>query len=299
MVRFAAVLRRISKELYHDAKDLTLAEKSIIAKELDGLLSDWKAHLPEWLDFDTLSFRDEEWAGKSKLVLHLRYLNARILAHRLFLAPSANNHSLEMSDHVNLCLGAARETIHVLHNAYAHRHYFRTWWYNSTYTLYAGMIVLYIIMLGATTLQSEDLLNDVVKARNILESMQEATVALRSAELLREVLEIARSRSRRDAANSGPLPDSCTDQVNDEFQGRTDVDNLGPNTNHYFPQAIFALDQHGATPGPLFASLIDPGLLQDFTTGIDASADIDTSAFLFEDFYNHGVGGYPTPLPGV
>ncbi|PVI03964.1 putative C6 transcription factor [Periconia macrospinosa] len=299
MVRFAAILRRISKELYHDAKSLTLPEKSTIAMELDGLLSDWKANLPEWLDFGTLSFREEEWAGKQKLVLHLRYLNARILAHRLFLAPSTNDHSLDVSDHVGLCLDAARETIRVLHDAYAHRHYFRTWWYNSTYTLYAGMIVLYVILQGATALRSEDLLDDVIKAQNILESMQEATVALRSAKLLREVLGIARSRNQRDAANSGPLSDSCTDQVNDEIQGQRDVNDFVPNAHHYFPQAIFATDGHCADPGPLFAPLIDPGLLQDFTTGLDASADIDTSAFLFEDLYNDRLGVFPTIGSGV
>ncbi|USP77960.1 hypothetical protein yc1106_05234 [Curvularia clavata] len=218
MVRFATILRRISKELYHDAKGLTLLEKSVVAMELDELLSNWKAGLPEWLDFGNLSFREEEWAGKVKVVLHLRYLNARMLVHRLFLATPTDHDWLDISDHVGLCLNAARETIQVLHDAYAHRHYFRTWWYNSTYTLYAGMIILYIVMLRATTLRSEDLLNDVLKAQNILQSMKEAKVALRSAELLREGLEIARSRSQREAPDSIPISGSRTDQVNDEPQ---------------------------------------------------------------------------------
>lgn len=294
MVRFAAILRRISKELYHDTKGLTLPDKSTIAKELDGLLGDWKANLPVWLDFGTISFRDEEWASKLKVVLHLRYLNARILAHRLFLAPSANGHSLHMSDHVELCLDAARQTIHVLHDAYAHRHYFRTWWYNSTYTLYAGMIVLYVVLLRATPLRSEDLLSDVIKAQNILESMQEAKVALRSAELLQEVLEVARSRSQRDAASSGPPPGSFTHLINDENLTRRDVNDLEPNANQYFPQEFFATDGDCVNPGQLFTSIIDPALLQDFTTGLDASADIDTSTFLFGDFNNDGLGVYPT-----
>ena len=299
MVRFASVLRRISKQLYHDTRGLTLPEKSIIAKELDGLLGDWKANLPERLDFGSISFRDEEWAGKSKLVLHLRYLNARILAHRLFLAPSTNEHSLAMSDHVELCLGAARETIHVLHDAYAHRQYFRTWWYNSTYTLYAGMIVLYVVLLRATPLRTEDLLDDVVKARNILESMQEAKVALRSAKLLQEVLEVARSRNERDTGNPGPPPGSFTHLANDENLTRRNVNNLEPNVNYSFPQDFFATDGDCANPGPLFTSLIDPGLLQDFTTGLDASADMDTSTFWFGDFNNDNLDIYPTSHPSI
>jgi hypothetical protein len=295
MVRFAAILRRISKELYHDAKGLTLREKSTISKELDGLLSDWKCHLPEWLDFGRLSFREEEWAGKQKLVLHLRYLNAKILAHRLFLAPSINNGQLDASEHVALCLEAARETIRVLHDAYAHRHYFRTWWYNSTYTLYAGMIVLYVVMLRATTLSSEELLSDVAKAQSILQSMQEAAVALRSAELLREGLEIARSSGQHDAFSSIPPAESSTDRPNDGLQGRRDINDSGTNSNHYIPQNTFVPNGYGADPAPLFASLIDPGLLQDFTTGLNPFADMDTSAFLFDGFYNDGQNFDSTP----
>ncbi|EUC41784.1 hypothetical protein COCMIDRAFT_60969, partial [Bipolaris oryzae ATCC 44560] len=279
MVRYAAILRRICKELYHDTKGLTLTEKSAIAKELDGLLSDWKANLPEWLDFGKLSFRDEEWAGKQGVVLQLRYLNARILVHRIFLIPSMNYNASEMSNHVGLCLNAARETIRLLHDAYTHRHYFRTWWYNSTYTLYAGMIVLYVVMLRATALRSEDLLEDVIKAQNILQSMQEAPVALRSAELLREGLEIARSMSQRDAAISVPLPHGHTDQVDGEPQGRSNFNDLGQNFNYCFPETSFAANGHVTDPETLFASLIDPCLLQDFTTGLNDSADISTSAF--------------------
>jgi hypothetical protein len=195
-----------------------------------------------------------------------------------------------MSDHITLCLDAARETIQVLHDAYAHRHYFRTWWYNSAYALYAGMIVLYVVMLRATALCSEDLLNDVAKAQIILQSMQEATVALRSAELLREGLEIARSSSQRDTAISSA--ENRTDQVVDEIASGRDVSDMGPHTNHYLPQTTFAANGHGADPGPLFASLIDPGLLQDFTTGLNPLAGVAASEFLFDEVYNDGRDVY-------
>ncbi|KAJ4983009.1 C6 transcription factor, partial [Stagonosporopsis vannaccii] len=288
MVNFAAILRRISKELYHDAKGLTLLQKSMIAKELDGLLRDWKSKLPEWLDFGRTSFREEEWAGKQKLVLHLRYLNARILAHRLFLAPRMDDRHMDMSEHASLCLDAARETIQVLYIAYAHRHYFRTWWYNSTYTLYAGMIVLYVVMLRATALCSDELLNDVIKAQSILESMQEATVAIRSAELLREGLEIARSCS--DTAFTLPLDGSRTHRANGGTRTGPDTQDLAPNTDHYVAQAAFATHGYGTDPGPLFASLIDPGLLQDFTTGLNTFSDLDTSSFLFGNSFSAWPG---------
>ncbi|EMD95131.1 hypothetical protein COCHEDRAFT_1168746 [Bipolaris maydis C5] len=265
--------------------------------ELDNLLSDWKANLPEWLDLDKLSFREEEWAGKLKVVLQLRYLNARILVHRIFLIPSTN-YALEMSGHVGHCLNAARETIQVLHDAYTHRHYFRTWWYNSTYTLYAGMIVLYAIMLRATALRSEDLLKDVIKAQNILQSMQEASVAVRSAELLREGVKIAQSMSQRNSDISVPLPHGHTDQADYEPQSRGNFNVLGPNFDYHFPKTTFDANGHVTDPETLFASFIDPCLLQDFTTGLNDPADIGTSAFLFDDLENDRSSVYQTLQPG-
>jgi hypothetical protein len=71
MVKFAAILRRVSKEIYHDSKGLSLLEKSARALELDSSLGSWRRDLPEWLNLDTVSFREPEWASKQKLVLQL------------------------------------------------------------------------------------------------------------------------------------------------------------------------------------------------------------------------------------
>ncbi|ENH74716.1 Activator of stress proteins 1 [Fusarium oxysporum f. sp. cubense race 1] len=256
MVHFAAVLRRISKELYYDSKGLTLLQKSAVAKELDRLLNDWKAKLPTYLDFTAVSFREQEWAAKQKLVLHLRYLNARIVLHRPFLEQPMLTAEANMSTHAELCLDAARKTICVMYDAYANRHYFRTWWYNSTYTLYAGMIVLYIIMLGPTAVPSEDLLADAVKAHDILQSMEEATVARRSASLIQEGLEVARAcvqrqQSRPDGDTEPPFFDGTQGDLN--------------SITDQFSSAVSGQDH------ALLASIIDPNLLQDFmAAGQDA-----------------------------
>ncbi|KAI1028546.1 hypothetical protein LB503_002099 [Fusarium chuoi] len=262
MVHFAAVLRRISKELYYDSKGLTLQQKSAVAKELDRLLDDWKAKLPSYLDFTAVSFREQEWAAKQKLVLHLRYLNARIVLHRPFLEQPMLTAEANMSTHAELCLDAARKTICVMYDAYANRHYFRTWWYNSTYTLYAGMIVLYIIMLGPTALPSEDLLADAVKAHDILQSMEEATVARRSASLIQEGLEVARACVQRQQTR----PDGDTElPIFDGAQG--DLNSIADQ----FSSAVSGQDH------ALLASIIDPNLLQDFM-----AADQDALGLGFE-----------------
>jgi hypothetical protein len=289
MVHFAAVLRRISKQLYHDSKGLTLLQKSAVAKELDTLLDDWKARLPESLNFGQVSFRGEEWAAKQKLVLHLRYLNARILLHRPFLAAPMNRAKAQMSRHVDLCLDAARDTIRVMYDAYANRHYFRTWWYNSTYTLYAGMIVLYIVMLGHTAVSSNDLLDDVIKARDILQSMEEAIVARRSANLIQEGLDVARacvqSRKNLSARPEGTRPD----QENDGSQGQVDLDNMTFHAGNDFSRTLFPYAVPGQGPGPLLASLIDPNLLQDFTAGENNMSGLEFSTFPFDGLYGDGL----------
>lgn len=74
MVRFAALLLRSSKELYHEAKHLSLQEKSKIAFELDSDFTEWRSNLPSWLSPGSNALKEPEWVGKQKLVLELRKL---------------------------------------------------------------------------------------------------------------------------------------------------------------------------------------------------------------------------------
>lgn len=86
MVRYAAIMRRASKDIYHDAKNRTLVEKARVALAIDDSLEEWKRGLPEWLQLDAVSLRESEWSGKQKLVLQLRmfflcslsYVNGRV-----------------------------------------------------------------------------------------------------------------------------------------------------------------------------------------------------------------------------
>jgi hypothetical protein len=80
------------------------------------------------LDLDLVSLVEPEWLTKQKIVLTLRFYNARILIHRPFLIAAAGGPTTDISsDHVNLCVEASRNTINLLYNAYANRPYFRTW----------------------------------------------------------------------------------------------------------------------------------------------------------------------------
>ncbi|KAF2659393.1 hypothetical protein K491DRAFT_591111 [Lophiostoma macrostomum CBS 122681] len=288
MVHFATILQRISKELYYDSKGLSLSEKSELAKELDALLNNWKAQLPEHLHFSRISFREEEWSSKQKLVLHLRHLNARILLHRPFLEEAASRTHSGMSGHVDSCLDASRATIRVMYDAYTNRHYFRTWWYNSTYTLYAGMIVLYIVMLGHLTVSDDELLDDAIKAQDILQSMEETVVARRSADLIREGLEVARACVQGRQSQFASLERIDAEQGEDHFHDQSNLNHITNYTGDDFSRALLSRAVPGQEPA-LWASMIDPNLLQDFTAADKDMPGVDFSAFSFDGLYGDGL----------
>lgn len=278
MVHFAAILRRISKGLYYDSKGLTLLQKSIVAKGLNAQLHDWKSRLPSYLDFNIVSFREPEWAAKQKLVLQLRYLNARILVHRPFIGEPIRSVEGDMLTHVDICLDAARETIRVMYDAYTNRHYFRSWWYNATYTLYAGMIVLYIIMLGPTTVSHEELLADATRAYEILHSMEEAVVARRSANLIQEGLQVAQAcvqRRQNDTERTSQRQNDTGSQV------QSHSDEIANQVPHAVPEQ---------EPG-LLASIIDPNLLQDFMAADQDDFGMQFSFPSLDSLYGEGIDG--------
>jgi hypothetical protein len=72
MVDFAALLLRASKEIYLEAKHLSLKEKSQIAFNLDACFTSWRNNLPSWLSPGSNPLKEPEWVGKQKLVLELR-----------------------------------------------------------------------------------------------------------------------------------------------------------------------------------------------------------------------------------
>jgi hypothetical protein len=289
MAHFAAVLRRISKKLYYDSKGLTMLQKSVVAQELDTLLDDWKGQLPTYLDFGSVSFREEEWAAKQKLVLHLRYLHAKIVLHRPFLEAPMSGTTTRMSRHVDSCLEAARDTIRVIYDAYTNRHYFRTWWYNSTYTLYAGMIVLYVVILGQAAVSSNELLDDVIKAQDILQSMEEAIVARRSANLIREGLEVAQACIQNQQNQSARHEGTESEQEHDASPGQSDLNNMASQAGSEFSRTLFSHAVPGQDPA-LLASIVDPNLLRDFTAAEDMSG-LEFPMFPFEGY---GLDADPT-----
>jgi hypothetical protein len=281
MVRLAVLLRRISKEIYHNPKGYTMSQRSSIAFNIDALLEEWKENLPEWLRFDHVSLRESESAAKQRLVLQLRYLNTRAILHRPFLAGLANDTEPNKRAHVSLCLTAARETIFLLHESYKTRHYFRTWWYNSTYTLYAGMIVLYVMMFGQCDISHDDLEKDVILSQNVLRSMEEASVARRSADLMTEVLDVARSFTQQ-GSNAMHLMHPESTEVQSANQGDQESSWLMPAALNDPAESLFPQTEAGQDPSAIFASITGLDTLMDFTQFM--GNDLPTESFLFSDY---------------
>ncbi|KAJ5917844.1 transcriptional regulator family: Fungal Specific TF [Penicillium verhagenii] len=193
MVSLAQIMSEASHQLYHSAQ-CSLSDKSRLAMDLDRRLQEWKSNIPAFLNLDARPLSDPEWAFKQKLVLRLRYYNTRILIHKPFLVASTTNaESAEFQQHLHICLEAARMSIKMQYESFMHRIYIRTWWYNTTYALYGSMILLHLILSNFPGLPDEELLEDVEKSLEIFSSMDDIIVARRCAEMLREVLEVARA----------------------------------------------------------------------------------------------------------
>ncbi|KAF7526558.1 hypothetical protein PCG10_003949 [Penicillium crustosum] len=228
MVSLAQIMSEASHQLYHSMRR-SIADKSRLAMALDQRLLEWKETLPDFLNLDAHALNDPEWAFKQKLVLRLRYYNTRILIHRPFLVAATANtgtSTLDLSVHLHTCLTAARMSINMQYESFMHMTYIRTWWYNTTYALYGSMILLHLILSNYPGLPDDELLEDVEKSLEIFSSMGDIIVARRCAEMLREVLEVARTclaRRRR----SPHRPNHSQDRSQSQSQNQSQLPRLG------------------------------------------------------------------------
>jgi len=203
LVRPSKILDQALRGIYYDASVNSMAEKNQLASDLGAALDVWKNGLPGYLKWDKSSFNDSEWASKQKLLLKLRFYSAKLTVHRPFITKDDAATSIEHDSHGKICFGAAKAIINHMHQAFTDRHYFRTWWYNATYALSAGSVLLHLFLQAWTS--DPDVLLYVQQALEILESMDTLLVARRSATLRREIYQLASSRAS--SATSGTQDD--------------------------------------------------------------------------------------------
>lgn len=193
MVDFARILRKVSVSLYLSdaAMDVKLDQVGGIQAEMDV----WLGSLPIPIRPDlssigaeaTVISKDPPWAKRQRHTLKLRYYNVQMVLYRPFLlytARSGGHCQGTFQQAVSNCVSAARNTINMIHHMFCTYSYFRSWWYNTTYTLYAASIILYYARTVATQEERLGLLQLIEMSIQILSAMDENVVAKKVASIL-------------------------------------------------------------------------------------------------------------------
>ena len=204
MIPFARIVRRVSIFIYRSGS--SVRDQTSKAFQLQVELDEWLAGLPEKLrprQKDTVNsmelMKDPEWARRQRVVLELRHWNVNMILFRPFLICAIRNTrqgTPALDSAVSRCVQAARRSIELMHETFCKHTYFRTWWYNTTYILYAASIILCHASRASTTSSSgekQSLLHLIDMTLEVLEVMDESVVAKKAAEMLRPILENVRS----------------------------------------------------------------------------------------------------------
>ncbi|CAI7677180.1 hypothetical protein N7533_006752 [Penicillium manginii] len=204
MIDFAQIIRRVSVQIYHSR--ITLQEKLQLALQIEMEVDRWLARLPEKIRPDIGAYkqsrsalRDPKWARRQRLVLGIRYCNVKMLLFRPFLSHftrKLRHTPTELEETINKCLEAAMKTIEVIYDIYRVHTFFRCWWYNTTYVMFATSTLLLPMSKLGMCAETMPLLRSVEMGVEILEAMDESVVARKSVEIVRQYL--------RDFRASGP-----------------------------------------------------------------------------------------------
>ncbi|KAF2658600.1 hypothetical protein K491DRAFT_776159 [Lophiostoma macrostomum CBS 122681] len=139
-----------NRELSGEDEDLA------IGIQLDGALRKWQRSLPEHLKLQTAEMRSEI-AHRQAVILHIRFLHARILLLRPFLTRFCLAHSTESTDHydslqariiqqsASLCVDTAKSLISVLQEYQTQDEtvgLLPVWWYRVYYAYTAATVLI-------------------------------------------------------------------------------------------------------------------------------------------------------------
>ncbi|KAF6831652.1 C6 transcription factor [Colletotrichum musicola] len=202
MVDYSKVIRRICLDIY--LPETTVPRTVTLAHQIDRDLQAWTESLPEPIRPTSSaqppslkSAREAQWTKRQRLVLTMRYLNLRILLFGSILLTSTSEERASIPgshEGIQACLESAKQTIEIIYQTYQHHDFFRTWFYNTTYTVFAASMILVYVTQEATEPELQPLLRLVGMAVEILETMDECVVALRSARLLHKAIEKAEKK---------------------------------------------------------------------------------------------------------
>ncbi|TIC90287.1 putative transcriptional regulatory protein C3C7.04 [Colletotrichum higginsianum] len=244
MVDYSKIIRSICLGIY--LPETTVPRTVQLAHQIDQDLQRWAEDLPEAIRPTTSveprslkSVREAQWMKRQRLVLTMRFLNIRILLFGsiILTSTSAERASIPGSQEgIHLCLEAAKQTIEIIYQTYQHHDFFRTWFYNTTYTVFAASMILVYVTQEATEAEAPALLKLVAMAIEILETMDECVVALRSAKLLHKAIEKA---EKRFSASASSTPGAGAGAAQQQQQQQQQIPAMPPadamlQLNHYW-----------------------------------------------------------------
>jgi hypothetical protein len=108
----------------------------------------------------------------------------------------------EPDETIAKCMDAATKTIEVIHDIFRIHTFFRCWWYNTTYVMFATLTLLLPMSELGMCAETITLLRSVDMAVEILEAMDESVVAKKSVEIIKHYLKDFRSSEPRPAPAS-------------------------------------------------------------------------------------------------
>lgn len=214
MVDFARITRHVCHGIY--LTEFNLAVTLETATKIEQTLNDWVVALPEEIRprlqaTSVHSLQDAKaprWVKRQRLVLTIRYHNLRSLMFSTLLLRSTKEERMNIPASqagVQKCLDSATRTIEIIYETLQYNDFFRTWFYNTTYTIFAASIILVYITREASEAMFQSLHRLVGMSIDILELMNESVVAQEAAKVLRRAKEAA---ERGPEIGAGVIEDS-------------------------------------------------------------------------------------------
>ena len=204
MVEFARIIRNVSADIY--LSQVGPQERLLRAFELQANMKSWLDQLPPQIrpvmPLDTRrsgGLRDPSWARMQRLVLQIRFYNVTMLLLRPFLVYASQRDRpavARLDEAVTDCINAAAHTVDVVFETLNVHTYFRTWWYNTTYILFAASIFLFALAQPPTGIPVPWLVELVERSIDILQSMEECIVAQKAVDMIKQTLIHVRGGSR-------------------------------------------------------------------------------------------------------
>lgn len=124
-----------------------------------------------------------------------------LFASFLTTAASIEPSSSVCQENISKCLESAKQTVEIIYETYRHHDFFRTWYYNTTYTLFAVSILLVYIMQEASELEKPSIFGYVEMSIEILETMDDCVVAKKAAKMIQRALQRAKDNVMGEGQN--------------------------------------------------------------------------------------------------